>query len=319
MIVSEPRLTLVHNLRNYTAIIIYSYHPLPSIPAPTTDAPMDPFFCVDKQALRKQGIMRLTDAQVNGPELCFLVKPTKFKPIFFYPLSLSLYVIPYWNSVVHCECPRDQLNSGCNDRNFLINLFYDMDREDMTKPIMFALNLQRHLIADPINGDLKMQQAVTQAAGAIWNLCPMAGPAFSNTTLPGNNMTSEAYMKKSWAALCPWKSCAAFLLSSNQDAAGQTFLPLNEFMYQARNAPWLNHTYTSPSGTPRRREMCENTIYNAAMMDAFIANPPTLLVEQYFQCTLTTRWVSLIPPSLTSWHIPHTHTHPSPLSLMTFD
>ena len=267
---------------------------------PASDVPMDPFFCVVKQALRDQGIMFLTDAQVNGPELCFLVKPTKFKPIFFYPLSLSLYLTNVWDSAVHCECPRDQRNTGCNDRNFLINLFYDMDREDMTKPIKFALNLQRYLIDDPINGDLKMQQAVAASAGAMWNLCPLGGPAFANFVLPENDITSEEYLKKTWAELCPWKSCAAFLLSSNQDATGQTFLPLNKFMYQARDAPWLNHTYTSSSGTTRRREMCENTIYNAAMMDAFIANPPTLLVEQYFQCTLTTRWASLTPPSLTS-------------------
>jgi len=40
---------------------------------------MDPWFCVDKKAARQQKILPLTDAQVNGPELCFMIAPTKFK------------------------------------------------------------------------------------------------------------------------------------------------------------------------------------------------------------------------------------------------
>ena len=250
---------------------------------------MDPFFCVDKQALKDQGIMRLTDAQIKGPELCFLVKPTKFKPIFFYPMSMSQYIGSDLIAV-QCECPRDQLNSGCNDRNSLFNLFYDMDRNDMTKPIQFALNLQKYLLDDPVNGDLKMQQVVQPVAGGMWDICPMDGAAFANVSyITGSNVTGNEYLAAGWTEVCPWGSCASFLFSSNQDEAGQTFLPLNQHLYQARNAPWLNNTYVSSSGSIRRREMCENTVYNAAMMDAFIASPPTLLVEPYFECVPTNR------------------------------
>ena len=43
-------------------------------------------------------------------------------------------------------------------------------------------------------------------------------------------------------------------------------------MLQARMAPWLNSTYTTlKSGTKRTRTMCENTMFNTAMMDGFIS------------------------------------------------
>ena len=50
---------------------------------------MEPFFCVNKQELSAQGFINLTHAQINGPELCFLIEQTKYYPLLYYPTSLA--------------------------------------------------------------------------------------------------------------------------------------------------------------------------------------------------------------------------------------
>ena len=50
---------------------------------------MEPFFCVNKQELSDQGLIHLTPAQINGPELCFLIEQTKYYPLLYYPTSLA--------------------------------------------------------------------------------------------------------------------------------------------------------------------------------------------------------------------------------------
>jgi hypothetical protein len=78
---------------------------------------MESFFCVDKAAVRQRGIMSLTDAQVHGPELCFIVRPTKYKPLFYYPTALSLY-FGAKDLPLMCTCPRDLNNPGTRRRTF---------------------------------------------------------------------------------------------------------------------------------------------------------------------------------------------------------
>ena len=110
--------------------------------------PMDPVFCVDKQALVDRHIMNLTKAQIQGPPLCFLVEQTRTTPVFYYPATFSLYTTSNAASqnVLHCECPRDQHNAACNARSYLLAFFYDLDRTNLTKSIEFALTLQKVLL-----------------------------------------------------------------------------------------------------------------------------------------------------------------------------
>ena len=104
--------------------------------------PMEPLFCVDLQALSDQKLMNVTSAQINGPPICFLVQQTKTTPIFYYPFTISMYIDAITVVPIHCECPRDRNNPGCNSRNYLFGFFYDLDRADITKSIVFALKIQ---------------------------------------------------------------------------------------------------------------------------------------------------------------------------------
>ena len=173
---------------------------------------------------------------MSGPPLCFIVRPTKFKPIFYYPLTLSIY-FGAQDLPLQCSCPRDADNAGCQDRNFLVNLFYDTDRDDMTKPLRFALQLQKFLLTDPVNGDANMQKFVfPMAAAAFWG-SPPGGQIKMRSPWPGNaSYSAGAFLKKAWRDICPWGSCAAFQFASFAQDVDLTFDPLNRYNYQVRSA-----------------------------------------------------------------------------------
>ena len=71
-----------------------------------------------------------------------------------------------------------------------VGLFYDMDRVDLTKSLKFALQLQKLLIDDPQDGDLKMQQYFTEFLASCWQISPPAGPVLANETF---NTTAWGY------------------------------------------------------------------------------------------------------------------------------
>ena len=171
----------------------------------------------------------------------------------------------------------------------MVGLFYDTDRGDMTKPLRFALQMQKLLIDDPVNGDLHMQEMVFPMISTAWWVSPPGGFAFASAPYPGANtsLSADAYHLQTWKALCPWVSCAAVVFASFQGVGDVTVQPLNIFDYQARMAPWLNDTYTTSTGSVRKREMCENTIYNGAVMDKLISQTPLDLVEKYYVCSYT--------------------------------
>jgi hypothetical protein len=88
---------------------------------------MSPFFCVDKHAVREQKIAMIDDAQLNGPDLCFVVQQTEIglQPLLYYPITQSFSQNTTSSIYDHCKCPQDALNPDCNKRNIVIGLFYD--------------------------------------------------------------------------------------------------------------------------------------------------------------------------------------------------
>ena len=133
-------------------------------------------------------------------------------------------------------------SAACNERNFVVGLFYDTDRGDMTKPLRFAVAMQQLLIDDPVNGDLAMQRAAYPVLALSYDMCPIGGPVNSNlngsydATVPwmAGGKTSTHNLDVAWASLCPWRSCSVFLFTANQDAAGQSFLALEPACKQWR-------------------------------------------------------------------------------------
>lgn len=244
-------------------------------------APMEPIFCVDKQKLRDQHILPLTNVQINGNPLCFVVKQTKQIPLFYYPFTISMYIDSNL-SIWHCECPRDAETPGCNERNYLVGLFYDQDRENATKSLEFALGLQKFTNQNPQDGDLEQQEFLYPFFASVWQISPPSGPAFVDVPSPNNaSVLAGDYHAQQWKRICPWGTCGAVVFSSYNNPTISAFLPLNDFNFQSRDSPINNLTYGDP---PKKRDMCTNTIFNGEALTLMIENAPSPLVQPYYEC-----------------------------------
>ena len=119
-----------------------------------------------------------------------------------------------------------------------MNLFYDTDRDDMTKALRFALGLQKFLIDDPLNGDFKMQEFIFPfASSAFWD-SPPGGQMKQRNPWPADpSYTAGAFHLKAWKDLCPWGTCAAFQFASFQSDIDVTFDSMNRYSYQVQRYP----------------------------------------------------------------------------------
>ena len=258
--------------------------------------PHAPIFCVDLGAVRARGILPLTDAQVRGPPVCFLVEQTVNNkkaplapslPLFYYPFTLSMY-LDAAAAPRHCTCPNDINVEDCNARNYLVSFFYDMDRTDSTKPLRFALQLQRFLVDDPVDGDVKMQRFLFPFLASVWMISAPGGVPFKDfPSVFNSTLTGQQYHMRQWRRVCPWGTCAAVAFNSVLGATLAAFLPINRYYFQSRNSPLLNATYGTPPNV-EPREMCANTLYSPAAMASFIKNAPLPLVQPYFECSKKT-------------------------------
>jgi hypothetical protein len=215
-------------------------------------APHDPIFCADIKGLRDKYKLDISDAQVSGPPICFLVKGAAFRPIFFYPITAALNYNLLTAQETICTCPDDMHVAFCNERDFVIAMFYDTDRAiaNITKPFEFALSLQQFLIDDSSNGDLYMQRYVANFLSSSlylsytpgnanyepqsgWNLS--AGmPGYYDYSFLQNMTYSELHMSE-WQKICPWGTCGAFVFESYKVNLLDQFLPLNKYNYQVRS------------------------------------------------------------------------------------
>ena len=233
-------------------------------------AGMEPFFCVDKIAVSKSGVVPMTKAQIDGPELCFLAQPGVSGKLLYYPTSLSFWQANDKNGTWHhCECPRDANEQSCNERAFFISLFYDlMPGGDLTAQVPlnssvnmvnFALQVQRFLLDDPLNGDLKMQTFFFQFYGSAWqNAAPAYAPSTPYVSInnlgmptdinPGNTTMRDWHLNE-WRKICPWGTCGSFLFYLQNDDNHATTLPVHDNFYQFSDFPYINTTFTATSGT----------------------------------------------------------------------
>lgn len=329
---------------------------------------MQPFFCLDKEALHKQGIFNMTNAQIHGPDLCFIVHQTNdqnsigdtLASLLYYPISQSLYYDAENPIVYHCECPRDAKNPVCNKKNMAMGLFYDKElstshyNQDTgvittsipTNQIKFALILQKYLLDDPINGDLKIQEHFLEFFGSAYFSFLVRDILVDNVTITNKanvsvNATFGDLHAAKWKEICPWGTCGSFVFNIQSDSSVDAFLSMNRNMYQAGFAPFVNGTYKKTTekikttyyyfnntkhdvytnsnysqemtrlhgscdhynsttsncthnkhsyiNTILKTQMCENTVYDSAVMDSFINTSPVAVVQPYFQCRKTAK------------------------------
>ena len=228
---------------------------------------MDPFFCVDKVALNKSGIVSMTKSQIAGPELCYLAQQGSTDKLLYYPTSLSFWSALDANSTwYHCECPRDAKQQSCNERSFFISLFYDLmpggqltaqvPLTSSVNMVKFALRVQKFLLDDPVNGDLKMQTYFFQFYGSAWeNAAPAYGASlpyingggfnfgFPTDIHPGNTTQRDWHLNE-WRKVCPWGTCGSFLFYLQNDDTYTAALPVLNNYYQFSDFPYNNQTFT---------------------------------------------------------------------------
>jgi hypothetical protein len=263
---------------------------------------MDPMFCLNKKAL-KSGLMPwITDRQVSGPDVCLLVTNGATSPVFFYPMMMSMWQNPVTGEYKHCKCPDDKRQPECNERNFVVGMFFDL--VNSTKTIELAMTLQKKLVDDPVNGDLAMQDYFAEFFASALYINPPANARYTKTKgafniLTGNEFTGKngnspfintsitygEYHLQRWKYICPWQTCGAFVFRSVKTALNSGALPLNKYNYEARLGPSVSGNYTAHGFTfPLSREMCMNTIYHEPTMNNFADSPPIRLIQNYYEC-----------------------------------
>jgi hypothetical protein len=263
---------------------------------------MDPMFCLDKKALQGGLMPWITNRQVSGPDVCLLATNSATDPVLFYPMVMSMWQNPVTGQYKHCKCPDDKLQPECNERNFVVGMFYDL--ANSTKTIELAMKLQKKLVDDPVNGDLAMQDYFAEFFASALYINPPDNTRFTKmkgayNILTGNEFTGRNgdvsfidptitygdYHKDRWKYVCPGQSCGAFVFRSVKTALNDVALPLNKYSYEARLGPSVNGNYTGHGfNFPLAREMCMNTIYYEPTMNSFASTPPVQLIQSYYEC-----------------------------------
>ena len=194
---------------------------------------------------------------------------------------------------VHCSCPDNRLTVECQQRNFVVSLFYDQST-DLTQAFKFGANMQQLLVNDPINGDLTMQDKVTSFISSALQMAPLFNGAIANIQAP--NLPDYSFMhgtsaethKIEWQNICPWGTCGAIVIQTYKGVDNNEFLPLNTEEFQIAQDPALTDTFPFPLADGKTinlpRTMCENALYNHNAMTMLSAKPPVSLVQPYFQC-----------------------------------
>jgi hypothetical protein len=268
-------------------------------------APMDPIFCLDVGAYRKKyKISTITDSQVTGPPVCFIVQGPIDEPIFYYPMTASYYTLPDTGQFAHCACPEDGTNPQCNGRDFLIAFFYDMNHtlSQVTNSFTLPLKLQKLLVDDPVNGDYDMQQYVSPLLESAYYIANPFGTAWYDVTHQSYTKNGKYYdynfmhgtyantHKTEWMNICPWGTCGAIIFESYRSTSTDAFLPLNAYDYQAVEDPALSQYYNAQFGNttlPLKQSMCMNNLYIENAMNSLASTVPTAMVQPYQECQAT--------------------------------
>ena len=194
---------------------------------------------------------------------------------------------------VHCSCPDNRETEECQQRNFVVAMFFDQS-QNLTQSFKFGANMQQFLVNDHINGDLTMQEKITPFISSALQLAPLFNGALSNIQAPNTpdysfmHGTSAETHKIEWQNICPWGTCGAIVIQTYKGVDNNEFLPLNSEEFQIAQDPALTDTFPfllhGGKTIKLPRTMCENALYNENAMTRLSAKPPVSLVQPYFQC-----------------------------------
>ena len=212
---------------------------------------MEPVFCVDKKALQKT--LKLTNSQVSSAiPICGFVHGPVDTPLFYYPIAVSVYNVyatsETFGQYKHCSCPTDNVNAKCQQRDFVVSLFYDLGG-DILKSFQFGANMQKFLVDDPVNGDLTMQDFVTPFISSTLQLAPMFGGGTADLQPPTSpryafmHGTARETHQIEWFKICPWGTCAAVVVETYKGVENNEFLPLNAYNYEIAIDPSITDTF----------------------------------------------------------------------------
>lgn len=277
------------------------------------DPPMSPVWCLDKNWSK----WNLTRAQKDGPEVCYV--QTKLDYVshgLYYPMLFSSFYDT--QSCMH-DGPCRQVLKTCPVADYYdvfdVALIYaniaipsksddDWNREadddfwnmirnseaDLTITSL-GLKLQKFLLDDPKNGDIKLMEylfpALATSISAVKDLPQSDVPLRSWTTTPNNSRSymshgfqnlSYAHGKseneiiaEAWNEICA--DCAAIVVESFQYVS--TIPRINEkdvtFFALANN-----DSYSIVD--------CMDLISQPSAMNKLVHTPPTKLVNSYYQC-----------------------------------
>ena len=286
---------------------------------------LSPLYCYDKVALGAEGV--LTPEQVAGPEICFLGSHNPGQDVMqlFYPTMSQVANNPYKTDshgnlkMDPCQCPDQKYSAYCNYQDVIWGMVFDSGNSTYTGRLHeIAFKAQSFMLGktfggDPVNGDILAQRyfeemlgysanvdyardTSNQKIGALSKDQFNAATGAKQTKGVGNawagGKSYNQLLKASWAKICPWGTCAAFVFETYADMTNFGYQGLNKFhvqMAEFSNITFVDANYTSSPNALHKLQMCTDTITMAAAMAKLSLVPPIPLVQSYYECTPTTQ------------------------------
>ena len=283
---------------------------------------MDPIYCLNKDTALRIYKIQLTQAQLDGPPVCFLIES-------FYSRTLYMFY-PWINQVAYdnskklfsnenvqrgCTCPRDQKDLGCNimERLF-VSYFYDL--EFMQKrTIEFGIRLlDIFLEAGSEKGGMALINSLTNLvvySAYVANSLRVerivsftdskSGIFYDNSW--ANNLTLIQLSSREFEKICP--TCGAILFQVTRFLARSDFsFPINRnglSVFELVPPQTQSDYITVSKGTSREFDLpptqaallngtnypyvaCQDTLTQSAAIAGLTRQPPVKLINSYYSC-----------------------------------
>jgi len=107
--------------------------------------------CTDKD----DPLWKVTQAQKDSAEICFLQQPGDTAVLFFYPTSTQAVSLSDYE-VTPCLCPEDVDDEQCSTSDFFFGLTYDLNFNFTALAYSTGVKMQKLITDDPESGDVSV-------------------------------------------------------------------------------------------------------------------------------------------------------------------
>ena len=277
-----------------------------------------PIYCLEKQRTFEVYGVRLTQKQIAGPEVCFIVSSFRFSNlIFFYPSGLqatfssprkdirsgSTWLLKghprkKFNIMKKCKCPGDALDPFCSQNIFHQAFIYDRYGRN-ERLVQMALKIQKaRIIANSSSGSFFTERAMFYSHAISKN------PWLANISLQSwtdastgilydysyaKGQSLNQLLAEEFKEICNNDCAMYFFETYSYTARTSISTPMNKYGVTLRdispNASTIVRFQTV--GLNLTTTMCVDTFSQPVAMARLSETPPVSLEAPYFECKTT--------------------------------